>query len=190
MTGRQERYAGNCISFLLRSKQDVEIRPQRKLAACLSISQSKTIAMKKLFIALLLLLSAASAKAALFITNNTNCIMVVLIYAHDQNHGTCGLESGRLQLDPGASTAFNNVATINTTLPFWQNGQTATTAGGTAVWGWDAAIVTNGGTMWAQIGNPGSCFPTASVTTPNACDANSVTADWTILGSNTFIDIR
>ncbi|WP_118953228.1 hypothetical protein [Taibaiella helva] len=147
--------------------------------------------MRKLFIALLLSLSAVGAKAALFITNNTSCIMVVVIRAHDLNHGICGLESGRLQVDPGTSAAFNNVATINTTNPFWINGQTATTSGGTAVWGWDAAtVVSLGGTMWAEIGNPGSCFPTASVTTPNACGTNSVTADWTVMGSNTFIDIN
>ncbi|WP_162903379.1 hypothetical protein [Taibaiella koreensis] len=146
--------------------------------------------MKTLLIALLLSLSAIGAKAALFITNNTSCIMIVMIYAHDQNHGTCGLESGRLQINPGGSAAFNNVATINTTNPFWQNGQTATTAGGTTVWGWDAAIVNNGGPMWAQIGNPGSCFPTASVATLNACGTNTVTADWMVMGGNTFIDIN
>ncbi|WP_118976598.1 hypothetical protein [Taibaiella koreensis] len=146
--------------------------------------------MKKLFIALALLLSAAGAKAALFITNNTSCIMVVIINAHDANHGICGLASGRLQLAPGSSAAFNNVATLNTTAPGWQNSQTATTAGGTTVWGWDAAIVTNGGIMWAQIGNTGSCSPTASVITPNACNGNSVTAAWSVLGGNTFIDIN
>ena len=148
--------------------------------------------MKKLLAVLLLSLSAAGAKAALFITNNTACKMIVIIYAHDLNHGTCGLESGRLVLDPGASAAFNNVATINTTAPFWNFGQTATTAGGTAVWGWDAAVVTNGSgaPMWAQIGNPTSCFPTASVVSPGACNGSNVQSDWSVVGSNTFIDIN
>lgn len=148
--------------------------------------------MRTLLATLLLLLSAASANAALFISNNTSCTMVVIFYAHDQNHGTCGLESGRLQLLPGASAAFNNVATVNTTNPGWQNGQTATTTGGTSVWGWDAAIVTNGSgpAMWAQIGNPTSCFPTASVITPGACSGSNVQSDWYVIGSNTFIDIN
>jgi len=147
--------------------------------------------MKKLILAASLLALGAQAKAALFLNNNTNCTVIVQVYAHDLNHGICGLESGRLQVDPGTSAAFNNVATINTTNPFWINGQTATTSGGTAVWGWDAAtVVSLGGTMWAEIGNPGSCFPTASVTTPNACGTNNVTADWTVMGSNTFIDIN
>lgn len=146
--------------------------------------------MKTLLIALLLSLPALSTKAALFISNNTGCIMVVIVYAHDLNHGICGLESGRLQLAPGSSAAFNNVATVNTTIPFWQNGQTATTAGGTSVWGWDGAVVTNGGTMWAQIGNPGSCFTATSVISPNACSGSSVQSDWYTVGSNTFIDIN
>jgi hypothetical protein len=145
--------------------------------------------MKTLLIALLLSLSAVSAKAGLFISNNTSCTMVVVIYAHDLNHGICGLASGRLQLDPFTSAAFNNVATLNTTAPGWQNGQTATTTGGTTVWGWDAAGVYSTLAMLAQVGNPGSCYPTASVVAPNACVGGSVQTDWYVVGNNTFLDI-
>jgi len=145
--------------------------------------------MRTFLIALLLSLPAIGAKAALFITNNTNCSVTVTIYAHDQNHSVCGLESGRLQLAAGESAAFNNVATLNTTLPGWQNGQMATTAGGAAVWGWDGAFVTNGSILWAQIGRTGSCFPIPVLVTPNACGTSSVTTAWQAVGGNAFLDI-
>lgn len=145
--------------------------------------------MKTLLVAALLLLSFGGAKAALFINNNTNCQMIVMLRAHDLNHNICGLESGRLQMEPISSAAFNNVATLNTTNPYWQNGP-ATTSGGTAVWGWDGAIVNSlGGTMWVEVGYPGTCYPTASVVTPNGCLGSNVTVDWYTVGSNTFIDI-
>lgn len=145
--------------------------------------------MKKLIIIIFLAMVAASkGNAALFVSNNTNCRVIVEIYAHDLNHGTCGLHSTRLVLEAYETASYNNVATINTTLG-WLNGQTATTAGGTAVWGWDGAYFN--GTSGGGVGNAGTCFSTTTLTVPNTClPVANVTADWTVLGSNTLLEFN
>jgi hypothetical protein len=145
--------------------------------------------MKKLIIFVFLaMIAAVKGNAALFINNNTSCRVIVEVFAHDANHGICGLRSGRIVLEAGASVAYNNVTSLNTT-PGW-NGQTATIAGGTSVWGWDGAIFN--GTGGGGIGNPGSCFSTSTLTVPNACvPPANVTATWGPLGTgNTLLEFN
>jgi hypothetical protein len=146
--------------------------------------------MKKLILFIFLaMVAVAKGNAALFISNNTTCRVVVQIFAHDQTHGICGLESGRLVLEAGATASFNNVANINTSSPGWLNGQTASTAGGPTIWGWDGAFFN--GTGGGGIGNPGSCFSTNTLTVPNGCiPVANVTATWTVLGSNTILEFN
>jgi len=141
--------------------------------------------MKKLILAASLLVPGAGAEAALFINNNTDCTVYVQVYAHDLNHGTCGLISGRVTVLPNSSAAFNNVTNLNTT-PGWM-GQTAVTTGGTTVWGWDGAAFN--GSLGGLIGNTAACFSTDVLTVPdNGCvPSASVTATWTSINSTTAI---
>lgn len=142
--------------------------------------------MKKLLLAASLLLSFTGARAALFLNNNTNCTVYVQVYAHDLNHGTCGLVSGRVSVGPMSSAAFNNVTNINT-FPGWLNGQTAVTTGGTTVWGWDG--IAFNGSLGGQVGNTSACFTTAILTVPNngCLPVAPVTATWTSLSSTSAI---
>lgn len=142
--------------------------------------------MKKLLIFIFLaVISAFKGNAALFISNNTDCRVVVEIYAHDLNHGICGLHSKRLVLEPGVAAAYNNVASINTSLG-WLNGQTAVTTGGTSVWGWDGAVFNGAG--GGGVGGPGSCFGTSSLTMPNTClPVANVTATWDDIGAGNIL---
>lgn len=145
--------------------------------------------MKKLFIFTFLAMAAAlSGHAALFVNNNTNCTVVFQVYAHDFNHGTCGLVSGRVVLGPMQSTSFNNVTNLNTT-PGWLNGQTAVTTGGTAAWGWDGTAFN--GSLGGQLGNTTACFSTNTLTVPNngCLPVAPVTANWSSLGAtNTLLE--
>lgn len=145
--------------------------------------------MKKLFFLLFLAMAAAfKSNATLFVSNNTNCRVVVEIFAHDQNHGVCGLHSMRLVLEPTEIASYNNVAAINTTLG-WLNGQTATTTGGTSVWGWDGAIFN--GASGGGIGGVGSCFSTDNMTVLDTCiPTANVTATWTVIGSNVLLEFN
>lgn len=140
--------------------------------------------MKTLLMAVLLLLPFTGARAALFINNNTNCPVVVEIYAHDLNHSTCVLHSGRIYMAANTAISFNNVASLNTA-PGWQ-GQIAVTTGGTAVWGWDGAAFNGAG--GGLIGNTSACFTTDNMTVPNGCiPVANVTATWTVIGPGTAI---
>lgn len=141
--------------------------------------------MRTFLVAVLVLLSFTGAKAALFINNNTNCPVVVEIYAHDLNHGFCGLHSGRIYMPPMSSLSFNNVADLNAS-PGWQ-GQTAVTTGGPGVWGWDGAAFNGAG--GGLIGNTSTCFSTDNMTVPNGCiPVANVTAAWTVIGSNVLLE--
>ncbi|WP_118976597.1 hypothetical protein [Taibaiella koreensis] len=140
--------------------------------------------MKKLILAASLLALGAQAKAALFLNNNTNCSVIVQVYAHDLNHGTCGLLSGRIVVAPMSAVSFNNVTNLNTT-PGWL-GQTAVTTGGTTVWGWDG--ITFNGSGGGPIGNTTACFTTDNLTVPNGCiPVANVTATWTAVSSSTAV---
>lgn len=142
--------------------------------------------MKKLILfACLAMAASVKGNAAIFISNNTDCRVVVQIYAHDITHGTCVLQSGRLVLEAWESASYNNVTSINTTLG-WM-GQTASTSGGTSVWGWDGAVFN--GSIGGGVGGPGTCFSTNTLTVPNACfPVANVTATWSILGTNTLLE--
>jgi hypothetical protein len=158
----------------------------------LTFNQTKHFMKKlcsKLFIAVLLVAAATQAKAALFINNNTNCDLKMELYAHDLNHGICGLQSNWFLMGANSSVAYNNVATINTTSPFWVNGPAVLT-GGTSVWGWDATKFYFTVTSFSGVvGASGSCIPSGTTTIPGACAGTNVTVTWTTLGSNTIIDI-
>ncbi|WP_162903378.1 hypothetical protein [Taibaiella koreensis] len=145
--------------------------------------------MKKLILfAFLAMAAVPKGNAALFISNNTDCRVVVQIYAHDITHGTCVLQSWRLVLEAWESASYNNVASINTDLG-WLNGQTAATTGGTSVWGWDGAFFNGSG--GGGVGYPGTCFTTTTLTVPNTClPVANVTATWGPLGSNTILEFN
>jgi hypothetical protein len=135
--------------------------------------------MKKLFMIGCCSLLALTSKAALFISNNTNCDVYIVIQAHDQNHGTCLLQSNRFVVPANTSLAYNNVTSMNTS-PSWQNGPAVVTASG-----WDSALF--GGA--AGGGNLGSnCGGSTSI--PTNCNGTAGQADWTVIGGNTFIDFN
>lgn len=140
--------------------------------------------MRTLLMAAFLLLSFTGAKAALFINNNTNCTVYVQVYAHDLNHPTCGLISGRITVPPIWSGSINTVADLNT-IPGWQ-GQTAVTTGGTAVWGWDG--IAFNGALGGLIGNTSACFTTDNMTVPDIClPVANVTATWLSINAGTAL---
>ncbi|WP_118953223.1 hypothetical protein [Taibaiella helva] len=150
--------------------------------------------MKKLFPKLLagaLLVTASSqARAALFITNNTDCDLTIELYAHDFNHATCMLHSNWFVVPANNSIAFNNVTTLNTGTPSWINGPAVLT-GGTTAWGWDASkFYFTVSSISGVIGNTGSCVSNMSTTMPGGCNGNNVTVIWTNPGGNSVIDIN
>lgn len=135
--------------------------------------------MKKLLLLACGSLLALSSRAALFITNNTACDIYILIQAHDVNHVTCAMQSNRFLVAAGSSMAFNNVTSLNTT-PGWQNGPAVVTGSG-----WDSALF-GGASLGGNLGT--NCGASTSITIPNGCGTSTVTATWTTLGGNTFID--
>lgn len=126
-------------------------------------------------------LLALSSRAALFISNNTNCDIYIVLQAHDMNHGTCLLQSNRFLVPANTSVAYNNVTSLNVT-PAWQNGPAVITGSG-----WDSALF-GGATLGGNLGP--NCGATTSITIPGGCGAATVQADWSGIGSNTFIDFN
>lgn len=145
--------------------------------------------MKKLILFVFIAMIAAfKGNAALFITNNTGCDVTLILYGHDVNNpGPCACYTTRLPVAGGTSFAYNNVTSANT-LGWYQFGP----SGGAVTMvnissGWDGVGVLFGGFM-ANIGNPGSCASTTSYTaTSGGC---TITATWTVVGSNVFVDIN
>lgn len=124
-------------------------------------------------------LLAFSSRAALFITNNTGCDVYIVLQAHDQNHGTCILQSNRFIVPAGTSMAFNNVTSLNTS-PGWQNGLAVITNSG-----WDSALFGSASSMTGNLGP--NCGGSTSFSFTNVCGAATVPVDWTVVGSNTLI---
>ncbi|WP_157977282.1 hypothetical protein [Taibaiella helva] len=135
--------------------------------------------MKKLFMIACCSLLVLSSRAALFITNNTACDVYIVLQAHDQNHGTCLMQSNRFLVAAFGSQAFNNVTSLNTS-PGWQNGPAVTTGSG-----WDSALF-GGVSIGGNLGP--NCGGSTSITVPNGCGTTTVQADWYTIGGNTFID--
>lgn len=123
-------------------------------------------------------LLAFSSRAALFITNNTSCDVYIVLQAHDQNHGTCSLQSNRFIVPAGTSQAFNNVTSLNVT-PGWQSGPAVITNSG-----WDSALF-GGASMGGNLGP--NCGGSTSFSITNGCGTATVPVDWTVVGSNTLI---
>lgn len=153
--------------------------------------------MKKLILAAALFMFGAQAKAALFINNNsTNCTLNITIFAFDPTHPGCwGLQSNVITLGPISSISYSNVATLNTTAPFWFGGATASTTGGLTAWGWTAGkfFFSGGGGGGATVGLA-SCGLTMSETVPNPCGTGTLTVTWTPLNSpnsnNVLIEVN
>lgn len=146
--------------------------------------------MKKVLALGLLCMAAVSSKAALFITNNTLCPINMSIRGHDINNATqCGLQSWEVTAASGSSLAYNNVTSLNVT-PGWQGGIIAVTTGGTAAWGWDNVkfYAASGGVFGGALGS--GCGPVYSIIFPSACGGSTVTATWTTIGGNTFVDFN
>lgn len=145
--------------------------------------------MKKVLTLALLCMGALSSKAALFISNNTGCPVSMSIRAHDFNHGPCALQSVEVAVGSGASVAYNNVTSLNM-VPGWQGPTTAVLTGGTTVWGWDAVkfYAVSGGAFGGHLGS--GCGASTSLTFPSACGGSTVTATWTVVGANIFVDFN
>lgn len=139
--------------------------------------------MKKLLASLLLVSAAVSAKAAIFITNNTDCDVQFFLYAHDAVNSS--LTSQMFTITALNSVAFNNVSSLNTS-PGWFGGVSATTTGGPTVWGWDCckfAIPASG--VSAGVGV--TCGSASPQTYTAACTGLPVTLSWVVVGANTYV---
>ncbi|WP_118976602.1 hypothetical protein [Taibaiella koreensis] len=144
--------------------------------------------MKKILILLLFSLGTMSAKAALFLINNTPCTIPVVVKAHDIAHTICGLQSNTILLPPGAVITLQDVTSLNTS-PGWMGSALASTSGGTAAWGWDAVAFTF--TMLSsQVGPPTGCASSYSFTAANACSGNPVTVNWVVIGANSLVEFN
>lgn len=145
--------------------------------------------MKKVLTVLLLSIATFSAKAALFINNNSLCPVVLVFYAHDINNaGSCSYYSTRLNVPAGTSVAYNNVTNINSPgLGWYQPGVGSATLVTTGS-GWDAVLIYSTDPAGPQtIGNPGTCATGISYNASSApCPFN---ASWLNFAGNTFIDI-
>lgn len=142
--------------------------------------------MKKVLALALLCTAAVSAKAALFITNNTNCPISMSIRGHDSAHpGQCGLQSVEVTAPANGALAYNNVTNLNTS-PGWQGGIIAVASGS----GWDGIkfYALSGGAFGGWLGS--GCGPVSTVTFPSACGGLTVTGTYTVIGSNTFIEFN
>lgn len=140
--------------------------------------------MKKLYFLIVMALLGIQAHASLIITNNSTCTIQVRVRAHDANHtGACALRSNLITIPPGF-VMYTDVSTLNTG-PGWEGGATATTAGGTSAWGWDAVEYSGVGSM--IVGHPGTCAPGVSDAALDPCGAD-VGAYFYVVGSNTVAD--
>lgn len=144
--------------------------------------------MKKIFVLLLLSLCTISVKAALFISNNTPCTIPIVVKAHDIAHLTCGLQSNTIMISPGLAVAFQDVTSLNIN-PGWMGSAVASTAGGSAVWGWDAVAFTFP-MLSGQVGPPSGCATGYSFTYASACSGNPVTVTWTVIGPNVLVEFN
>lgn len=141
--------------------------------------------MKKLLFLVMMAVLGIQAHAALIITNNSGCTIQVRVRAHDANNtGLCALRSNVITILPWDFEIFTNVSSLNT-VPGWQGGTTATTAGGTTVWGWDA--VEYNGVTNLIIGHPGTCAIGVSGAAEDPCGAD-VAGYFYVVGSNTVAD--
>lgn len=141
--------------------------------------------MKKLLFFVVMAVLGIQAHAALFITNNSNCTIQVRVRAHDANNtGPCALRSNVITILPGGFEIITDVSTLNT-IPGWQGGTMATTAGGTTVWGWDA--VEYNGVTNLIIGHPGTCAIGVSGAAEDPCGAD-VGGYFYMVGTNTVAD--
>ncbi|WP_162903380.1 hypothetical protein [Taibaiella koreensis] len=141
--------------------------------------------LKKLFFLVVMALLGIQANAALIITNNSNCTIQVRVRAHDINNtGACALRSNLITIAPGDFEMFANVSSLNT-VPGWQGGTMATTAGGTTAWGWDA--VEYNGVTNLIIGHPGTCAIGISGAAEDPCGAD-VGGHFYVVGTNTVAD--
>ncbi|PSK93247.1 hypothetical protein [Taibaiella chishuiensis] len=141
--------------------------------------------MKKLFAMLLLSGAAVSANAALFITNNTSCIIALEAYAHDANlPASCSYYTW-FKINPNTSDAYNNVNSLNggTGWRYTSVGPSGYATMTTAGSGWDAAtfhtsitgptapLVGNTGTCatgtYSSLNQPGTSCPTLQMTWMN-----------------------
>lgn len=138
--------------------------------------------MKTILFLPLLFLVAIQSRAALYINNATYCVNTVVVYAFDVNNGTCMLRSEVITLQPQTAIAYNNVTSLNVA-PGWQGGVIAVTTG---PWGWNGAEI-NGSPSWS-VGGTGSCFATSTLTMPTLC-GDAMQATWTMIGSNTFLEL-
>ncbi len=145
--------------------------------------------MKKLFASLMLAGAAFSAKAAIFINNNTSYTVYVTFWAHDAVlPAPCAYISNRMPIDGGTSAAFNNVTSPGLAwgIP-WNLPSTPGLAGS----GFDAIdlVPTVSGLYWATIGKPGGCATSTSYVTSGG--GYSINATWTdIGGGNVLVQIN
>lgn len=141
--------------------------------------------MKKLYFFVVMAFLCIQAHASLIITNNSNCTITVRVRAHDANHtGACALRSNVITLAPTDFVIFPDISSLNT-VPGWEGGATATTAGGSSAWGWDAVEYNGVGNL--IVGHPGTCAVGISGAAQDPCGAD-VGAYFYVVGSNTVAD--
>ncbi len=149
--------------------------------------------MKKLFALLCLSGAAVSTHAALFVTNNTSCIISVQVYAHDANlPASCSYYTW-FKVNPASSDAYNNVTSLNGSGAGWRLtsvGPSGYTTMITAGSGWDAATfdVGTASSPSVIIGNPGTCGTGTYMAVSNpggSCPTQQLT--WMNLGGNNVL---
>ncbi len=149
------------------------------------IKNLKKRMMKKLLFFVVMALLGMQAHAALIITNNSNCTIQVRVLAHDANNtSSCALRSNVITIAASDFVMYADVTTLNAA-PGWQGGTTATIAGGTAVWGWDAVEYNGVGSM--IIGHPNTCAQGVSNAAEDPCGAD-VGGYFYVVGTNTVAD--
>lgn len=140
---------------------------------------------------LLLAVATINARAALYISNNTQCDAVLILWAHDVNNpSSCSYYSTRFTVAAGASVAFNNVTNVNAPGgPGWYlpgvGGSATMTATGS---GWDGVKIYYQNFDF-DIGTASACAASTSYGA-NVPSCSFSLATWTVLGSNILLELN
>lgn len=140
--------------------------------------------MKKLLAAALLSLLAPAAKAALFINNTSKCTVQVRVYAHDDKHKACELESMMMTIPSMGTMSFNNPGQVDAK-PGWEKGITISGDPKEAIW--DALTFFNGANI-LKVGIDGGCATITSGIIKDACGAD-LNIKWSVVGRNILVEL-
>ncbi len=174
----------NCLAGLVKKRDASGIKTSH-----LIFTNIKTFFMKKILMFAVLLLATLSARAALFINNNTTCDRSLYIYASDANlPGPCSYYIW-VKVPATSSLAYNNTGVLNAPGYVWRDatigpsGYITMQTNGT----WDAASIAPYPAT-AEVGRAGSCVPGTVASSTAGCP---YTITWTSLGgNNVLVDIN